>query len=152
MNVINSFRVGKIEKKNPNWFIGKPGLTEISTHLKAKESKIYLVKFPNGARTKLHSHTGGQLLIVTKGKGSLELFKKIGKGNSKFKIKKQEKTKLKSGSIAYIPPKILHTHGSVKKNQLFSHIAINFFPQKNSVPKTTWYESDFIHNVTKKLQ
>ena len=153
MKEINYFKDGKIQKVNANYFTGSTKLSEISSILKTKESKIYHVKFLNGARTKLHNHTGGQLLIVTKGEGSLELFRKIGKGNSTFKIRKKEKIKLKIGSIIYIPPKVLHTHGSVnKKSKIFSHIAINFYPSKNTEPKTTWFESDFKQNVTEKLQ
>ena len=152
MKEINYFKDGKIKKVDSNYFTGNTRLSELSDILKAKESKIYHVKFPNGARTKLHYHTGGQLLIVTKGKGSLELFKKNGKGISAFKIQKKEKIKLKLGSIAYIEPKVLHTHGSVKKDEIFSHIAINFYPSRNAEPKTTWFESDFKQNVTRKLQ
>ena len=151
MKDINFIKDGVPQKVNPNYFTGKTRLAELSTKLKTKESKIYHVNFFKGAKTKLHFHAGAQLLIVTKGIGSLVFFKKIGKGRSKFKIQQKEKINLKTGSIAYIPPKILHTHGSIRKNQTFSHIAVNFYPSKNVEPKTVWYESDFKRQVSKIL-
>ena len=55
------------------------------------------------------------------------------------------------GDIVYIPAKKLHTHGSIDKKQVFSHIAINANPSINKPAKTTWYESDFKTKVTKIL-
>ena len=54
---------------------------------------------------------------------------------------------LNSGDVVYIPPKILHTHGSVKKYSVFSHLAVNFYSKMNKKPKTVWYESDLRSNV-----
>jgi len=146
----NIFAKGKQVKVNPNYFTGKTNLWEISNIVNSKEQKIYHVVFKNSSKTKLHQHTGGQLLITTKGLGSLTMYKKIGKGKSKFKIKKSEEIKLKLGDVVYIPSKSLHTHGSIRKSD-FSHIAINSFPSKNTEPKTVWYESDFKSSVSKIL-
>jgi len=146
----NAFSKGKQAKVNPNYFTGKTNLWEISNIVNSKEQKIYHVIFKNGSKTKLHQHTGGQLLITTKGFGSLTMYKKIGKGKSKFNIKKLEEIKLKVGDVVYIPSKRLHTHGSIRKSD-FSHIAINSFPSKNTEPKTVWYESDFKSSVSKIL-
>ena len=112
---------------------------------------MYHVIFKKSARTKLHFHTGAQMLIVTKGNGSLVYYKKTNGGISKFKISKTKTVNLTSGDVVYIPAKILHTHGSVRKNSVFSHIAINFYPKKNQKPKTEWYESDLRSNVTSKI-
>ena len=71
------------------------------------------------------------MLIVTKGSGSLVYYKKTSNGISKFKISKTKTINLVSGDVVYIPPKILHTHGSVKKNAIFSHIAVNLYSKKN---------------------
>ena len=98
------------------------------------------VKFHKGARTKIHAHTSGQMLIVTGGTGSLITYS----GNSKkipFKVKIKEKIPLRKGSIAYIPAGTLHTHGSVKKSEIFSHIALNLADKRGAF-KTLWYESD----------
>jgi len=146
----NVFTKGKQAKVNPDYFTGKTNLWEISNIVNSKEQKIYHVIFKNGSKTKLHQHTGGQLLITTKGLGSLVMYKKIGDGKSKFNIRKLEEIKLKVGDVVYIPSKRLHTHGSIRKSD-FSHIAINSFPSKNTEPKTVWYESDFKSIVSKIL-
>jgi quercetin dioxygenase-like cupin family protein len=139
------------KKANPNYFTGHVTMKEISSVVKSKEQNIYHVTFSNGARTKLHTHSGGQILIVTQGIGSLQMYSKSGKGKSKFKIKKADKISLKEGDIVYIPAKKLHTHGAVSK-KTFSHIAINARPSANKQVITTWYESDFRTRATKLLK
>jgi len=145
---ISSAPVKKVKK---DYFTGPVILREISGITKPNEHDMYHVIFKKSARTKLHFHTGAQMLIVTKGKGSLVYYKKMSGGISKFKISKTKTVNFTSGDVVYIPAKILHTHGSVRKNSVFSHIAINFYPKKNEKPKTEWYESDFRSNVTSKI-
>ena len=145
---ISSAPVKKVKK---DYFTGPVTLREISGITKPNEHDMYHVIFKKSARTKLHFHTGAQMLIVTKGKGSLVYYKKTSDGISKFKISKTKTVNLTSGDVVYIPAKILHTHGSVKKNSVFLHIAINFYPKKNQKPKTEWYESDLRSNVTSKI-
>ena len=134
---------------NPDWFTSKTWMKVLSDKIKSKEQDIYHVHFEKGSRTKLHLHNGNQILIATKGKGSLEIFKRYGSTRTNFKIKRTEKIPLNEGDIVYISAKVLHTHGSVDKKKTFSHIAINILPKKNSIYKTTWYESDFKANVSK---
>ena len=138
-------------KANPDYFTGPVLMKELTSMINSREQKIFHVSFKNGARTKIHHHNGGQILIVIKGKGSLQWYSKLGKNKSEFKIKKTEKVNLLEGDIVYIPAKKLHTHGSIDKKQVFSHIAINANPSINQPAKTTWYESDFKTNVTKIL-
>ena len=126
-------------------------MQELTSLVKSKEQKIFHVSFKNGARTKIHNHNGGQILIVTKGKGSLQWYSKLGKNKSKFQIKKTEKVNLLEGDIVYTPAKKLHTHGSIDKKRVFSHIAINANPSISKSAKTTWFESDFKSKVTKVL-
>jgi len=145
---ISSAPVKKVKK---DYFTGPVTLREISGITKPSEHDMYHVIFKKSARTKLHFHTGAQMLIVTKGKGSLVYYKKMSGGISKFKISKTKTVNFTSGDVVYIPAKILHTHGSVRKNSVFSHIAINFYPKKNQKPKTEWYESDLRSNVTSKI-
>ena len=134
-----------------NYFVGDPTLEDLTGVLDINESKIYHVSFPKGAKTKLHYHKGGQLLIVTKGSGSLIIFKKIDGDESKFSIQEEQVIELKENSIQYIPAKVLHTHGSNGQDSL-SHIAINYNPtQKTNDADTVWYESDFKHQVEKRL-
>ena len=125
-------------------------LREISGITKPIEHDVYHVIFKKSARTKLHFHTGGQMLIVTSGKGSLVYYKKMSTGISKFKISKTKTVNLTSGDVVYIPAKMLHTHGSVRKNSVFSHLAVNFY-SKNQKSKTVWYESDLRSNVVSKI-
>ena len=139
------------KKAKTNYFTGKIAAKDISAKIKPSNEKIYHVTFKNGARTKLHFHDAGQTLIVTKGKGSLWMYKKIGNGVKNFKIKKLETVNLNKGDCIHIPAKKLHVHGSINKNEDFSHIAINSFPKKNTEPKTVWFESDFKSKVTEKL-
>ena len=135
------------KKVKKDYFTGPVKLHEISGVTKPNEHDMYHVIFKKSARTKLHFHTGGQLLIVTKGSGSLVYYKKISGGITKFKISKTKMINLKYGDVVYIPPKILHTHGSVKRNTVFSHLAVNFYSKMNRKPKTIWYESNLRSNV-----
>ena len=147
-----------IKKVKNDYFTGPVTLREISGITKPSEHDMYHVTFKKSAKTKLHSHTGGQMLIVTRGVGTLVYYKKIGKGITKFKIEQTQRINLSRGDVVYIPPKILHAHGAYSnrnkangKGIVFSHIAVNFYPKKNEKPKTIWYESDFRSNVTGKI-
>ena len=127
-----------IKKVKKDYFAGPVTLREISRITKPTEHDIYHVTFKKSARTKLHFHTGGQMLIVTKGNGSLVYYKKTSNGISKFKISKTKTINLVSGDV-------------VKKNAIFSHIAVNFYSKKNEKPRTIWYESDLRSNVISKI-
>ena len=133
---------GDQRKVNPDWFTGKTWMKVLSEKIKTKDQDIYHVHFEKGSRTKLHLHDGNQVLIVTKGKGSLEIFRKYGTRKTDFKIKRTERITLNEGDIVHIPANVLHTHGSIDKRKEFAHIAINILPRKNAQYKTTWYESD----------
>jgi len=136
-------------KVNPEWFTDKTWMKVLSGKIKSNDQDIYHVHFEKGSKTKLHFHNGNQVLIGIKGKGSLEIFKKYGSKKTEFKIKRIQKINLNQGDIVHIPAKTLHTHGSIDKKKEFSHIAINILPKKNSIYKTTWYESNFKDKVTK---
>ncbi len=133
---------------NPDWFTSKTWMKILSEKIKLQSHDMYHVHFESGSRTKLHYHNGDQILIGVKGNGSLEMFRRYGKNKTNFKIKKTDKININKGDIVYIPAKALHTHGSVRKDREFSHIAINVLPKKNAAYKTEWYESDFKTRVT----
>ena len=139
------------KKAKTNYFTGKIAAKDISAKIKPSTEKIYHVTFKGGARTKLHFHDAGQTLIVTKGKGSLVMYRKIGTGMKTFRIKQMKRMNLSKGDCVHIPANKLHTHGSINKNGDFAHIAINSFPRKNAEPKTIWFESDFKSKVTERL-
>lgn len=137
---------------DPNWFTGRTWMRSISDVIGSTGYDMYHVHFESGSRTKLHSHNGNQLLLATKGKGSLEIFERVGDGRaghskSHFAIRRTESVRLSKGDAAHIPAGVLHTHGSVDKGATFSHVAINMLPRKNSAYKTVWYESDFKRSV-----
>ncbi len=149
MKKTNISGTGDKRKVNPDWFTNKTWMKVLSEKIKAKDQDIYHVHFKNGSRTKLHQHNGNQILLVVKGNGSLEIFRKYGSSKSNFKIQKTEKISLNEGDIVHIPAKTLHTHGSIDKKKEFSHLAINILPKKNTTYKTEWYESDFKTKVSK---
>ena len=148
MEKSNIFGTSDKRKVNPNWFTNKTWMKVLSEKIKSKDQDIYHVHFENGSKTKLHLHNGNQVLIATKGKGSLEIFKRYGTSKKEFTIKKIQTILLKEGDIVHIPAKTLHTHGSVDKKKEFAHIAINILPSKNAQYKTVWYESDFKNKVS----
>ena len=149
MEKTNIIGKGDQRKVNPNWFTGKTWMKVLSEKIKSEDQDIYHVHFEKGSRTKLHSHNGNQVLIATKGIGSLEIFRRFGTKKTDFKIKRTKKITLKEGDVVHIPAKVLHTHGSTDKRKEFAHIAINILPKKNAEYKTAWYESDFKSKVSK---
>lgn len=147
MKKSNIYSAGNGRKINPSWFTNLVHMKDISSVIQSKEQNIYHVYFEKGAKTKLHSHNGSQILIATKGKGRLDLFKKYGNKTTNFKIRKTQSISLNPGDMVYIQKNTLHTHGSVSK-KTFSHIAINILAPRNSQYKTMWYESDFKSQVS----
>ena len=123
-----------------NYFVGKVILHDISKVIDVKDQKVYYAGFRNGARTKVHYHEGGQILLVTQGKGILVLYKGS-KKRKKIGIKPISKTLLKIGDVVYIPKYALHWHGAIKKKN-FSHIAFNSFTSGKEA-RTIWYDSDY---------
>ena len=78
MKKSNIFGNNDKREVNPNWFTNKTWMKILSNKIKSKEQGIYHVYFHNGAKTKIHTHNGNQILIATKGQGSLEIFRKFG--------------------------------------------------------------------------
>lgn len=141
----------KSRKVNPDWFTGKVGMTEISSTIGSRGQNIYHVSFKGGARTKLHSHDGDQILLVTRGRGSLETFSRTSSRSGLFGIKKTQNISLIPGDMVFIPSRTLHTHGSTGKS-LFSHIAFNIIRAKGREYKTVWFESDFKNTATSTIR
>ncbi len=131
----------KLMEKTKKYFVGHIVLQDISKIIRSKEQKIYHVTFKKGARTKLHYHQAGQILIPTGGRGTLVIYSSRQTG-ANIKIKKTERISLVKGDAVYIPARKLHWHGAMKKND-FLHIAINAKLPGYKEAKTIWYESDF---------
>ena len=151
MQKINTSKLGPdkaLVKSKKRYFVGDAWLSDISVKLKVKGEKTYLANFSNGARTKVHYHQGGQILVVTKGTGMLVIYKKTNINNDKVRIKKLSQSSLTKGDVVFIPKNILHWHGAVKRKN-FAHIALNIFTEKAKEAQTVWYESDFESYATK---
>lgn len=108
---------------NAQYFIGQSYLVPL-THNKALNCPVYNVTFEPGCRNNWHSHTGGQLLIVTAGRGY-------------YQEKEKAARELLPGDIVEIAPDVVHWHGAAPDNW-FSHLAIECNPQTN---KNTWLEA-----------
>jgi len=135
-------------KSKKRYFVGDAWLSDISVKLQIKGEKAYLANFNNGARTKVHYHQGGQILVVTRGQGMLVIYKKTNINKDTVKIKKLSQTSLREGDVTFIPKNTLHWHGALKGTN-FAHIALNIFTEKAKEAETIWYESDFVSHATK---
>ena len=82
-----------------------------------------VVTFEPGARTNWHMHPGGQVLLVTNGRGYIQE-----KGKSIKVIQK--------GDVIKCPPGIAHWHGASPDSEM-SHVAISANFEKGSV---VWLE------------
>jgi 4-carboxymuconolactone decarboxylase len=112
------------------------GSVRIDTPFKAQEPAHFYganVVFEPGSRTAWHSHTLGQLLIVTSGTGLVQRW-----GDPVQEIRK--------GDVVWIPPHQKHWHGASPDNPM-AHIAI---VEQHDSPSTPWLEkvSDEQYGVT----
>lgn len=90
------------------------------------------VTFEPGCRNSWHEHMGGQVLLVTNGRG---YYQEWG----------QPARELRPGDVVQIPAHAKHWHGAAK-DSWFSHIAIEIHPEKGPA---TWLEpvSDDIYDA-----
>lgn len=107
---------------NGQYFIGQSYLAPL-TNRKELNCPVYNVTFEPGCRNNWHSHTGGQLLIVTAGRGY-------------YQEKGQPARELLPGDVVEIAPNVIHWHGAAP-DSWFAHLAVECNPQTN---KNTWFE------------
>jgi quercetin dioxygenase-like cupin family protein len=109
----------KGEKAPTDYFTGTAWVKMIVPNDASLNCQIGNVVFEAGARNNWHTHPGGQILIVTHGRGFY-----------------QEKGKpiqlLEKGDVVKILPGVVHWHGASIDNQ-FTHIAVNPNTQKGIV-------------------
>lgn len=74
------------------------------------------VTFEPGARTNWHSHPGGQILLITGGKGY-------------YQVMGEPARLLQKGDKVEIPPNVVHWHGAAPDSE-FAHIAISLNTDK----------------------
>lgn len=113
----------KLPEQFSKYFIGQAYLARLTAN-KDLNVPMSNVTFEPGCRNNWHSHTGGQLLIATAGRG---YYQEQGKAARE----------LKPGDVVEIVPNVVHWHGAAP-DSWFSHLAIECNPQTN---KTTWLDS-----------
>lgn len=99
----------KLGEENPfgQYFIGKSYLNMLTT----EGVGIANVTFEPGCRNNWHiHHKGGQILLVTGGKGYYQEWGKAPR-------------ELQSGDVVNIPPEVKHWHGAAQ-DSWFSHLAV----------------------------
>lgn len=106
-----------------NNFSGTAWLSMLVESDTTYDTQIGNVTFEPGARSNWHYHPGGQILLVTKGKG---LYQEKGKP-----IETMEK-----GDVVKCPPNVIHWHGATPTDTLV-HVAISPNTDKGSV---VWLE------------
>ena len=82
------------------------GATDTTLH-----ARFGNVTFEAKARTNWHSHPGGQILLITEGKGY-------------YQAKGQPARLLSKGDVVEIPPNVVHWHGAAQDSE-FVHIAVS---------------------------
>jgi quercetin dioxygenase-like cupin family protein len=82
----------------------QPLLDDVSEHV-----RLTVVRFSPGARTRLHTHSFEQVLLITEGKGILAT--------------ESEQHVVTPGTVVVIPPGEPHTHGGTEDSAM-AHISI----------------------------
>jgi len=113
----------KGDKASADYFTGTAWVKMLVPNDPALHCQVGNVMFEPGARNNWHTHSGGQILVVTAGTGYY-----------------QEKGKpiqlLRKGDVVRILPDVEHWHGASAESE-FTHIAINPNTQKGIV---AWLE------------
>ncbi|MCC8170982.1 MAG: carboxymuconolactone decarboxylase family protein [Parabacteroides sp.] len=114
------FPQGEKNTAYAQYFTGQSYLAPL-TQLKELNVPVSNVTFEPGCRNNWHSHTGGQLLIVTAGRGY-------------YQEKGEPARELLPGDVVEIAPDVVHWHGAAP-DSWFAHLAVACNPQTN---QTTW--------------
>jgi quercetin dioxygenase-like cupin family protein len=103
-------------KADKDHFIGDAWAETLVSEPELYQCMIWNVTFAPGARNNWHRHPGGQILLVTAGRG---YYQEEGK----------PARELHPGDIVKIPPDMKHWHGA-SSDRWFVHIAIGTNPLK----------------------
>jgi quercetin dioxygenase-like cupin family protein len=109
----------KGDKITNNNFTGTAWLQMLVSNDSVYNTSIGNVTFEPGARTNWHKHPGGQILLVTDGRGY-------------YQEKGKPAQLIQKGDIIRIPPDTEHWHGAAPNSGL-THIAISPNTDKGSV-------------------
>lgn len=107
---------------NAQYFTGRSYLAPLTAN-KALNVPLYNVTFEPGCRNNWHRHTGGQILIVTAGRGY-------------YQERGSAARELLPGDVVEIAPDVEHWHGAAP-DSWFSHLAVECNPATN---RNTWLE------------
>lgn len=110
----------KLPERFSHYFIGQAYLAPLTQNA-ALNCPISNVTFEPGCRNNWHSHTGGQILVATAGRGY-------------YQQQGQPARELHTGDVVEIPADVIHWHGAAP-DSWFSHLAIETNPQTN---ENTW--------------
>lgn len=113
----------KLPEQFSRYFIGQAYLSTL-TENNELHVPVSNVTFEPGCRNNWHSHSGGQLLIVTAGRGY-------------YQEKGKAARELLPGDVVAIAPDTVHWHGAAP-DSWFSHLAIECNPDTNA---NTWLEA-----------
>lgn len=101
------FGIGKKNTAYAKYFVGQSYLNMLTTERVVTAN----VTFEPGCRNNWHiHHKGGQILLVTSGRGYYQEWGKPAQ-------------ELHAGDVVNIPPEVKHWHGAAK-NSWFAHVAI----------------------------
>ena len=116
------------------YFDGNVEIRKMITDALTKDFETFLVKFNDGARTKLHYHETDQVLIATEGAGlvAIQSGVKMEKDNL-ASVRLDEIHELSEGDFVCVPAYQWHWHGAAKGRN-FSHLQI----KKSG--KTVWFD------------
>lgn len=116
------FPLGQENTAYAKYFSGKSWLARLTQNT-ALNVPVANVTFEPACRNNWHSHTGGQILVATAGKGF-------------YQEKGKPAQLLRPGDIVEIAPNVVHWHGAAP-DSWFAHLAIECNPQTN---ENTWLE------------
>ncbi|MFX1280466.1 MAG: cupin domain-containing protein [Promethearchaeota archaeon] len=117
----NSVIFPKGEKATSDYFTGNVWVQMLVTE-EIFNCQVYNVTFEPEARTKWHSHPGGQILLVTGGKGH-------------YQAEEKPAQSLQVGDVVKIPPNVKHWHGASKESW-FVHVGITANP---TLGRAEWF-------------
>lgn len=118
MKVIKTDQVSKQLSTNPIFTGGAVAIQRLTTEEMGKYFSVIIVHFSPGARTKFHTHTCDQVLMVTSGTGIVKT--------------EQEELFVGLGDLINIPVGEKHWHGATKNSE-FSHISILSIESKATI-------------------
>lgn len=115
---LSQFPIGEKNDAYAQYFVGQSYLAPVST----EQVKIFNVTFEPACRNNWHTHHatqgGGQMLIVTAGRGYYQEWGKPAR-------------ELKPGDVVHIPANVKHWHGAAK-DSWFQHLAVEIDGENTS--------------------